>query len=105
MAGIGGLPLGHPSRGAEGGLSRTSMRSTKLLPLQLYSLDTPSPSPYRSSMPLPPRPPWHPWLTLDLVLRRIPGERWANKLWREIRKATPTWLKYTDRVRRSDAFN
>jgi hypothetical protein len=64
------------------------------------------PGPYRLPMLLPPRLPWqHPWLTVQLLLRRILHEPWPDDQWREIRKEIPTVLKERERIRKERWFN
>jgi len=56
--------------------------------------------------PCPPRLSWHhPWLTAQLVLRRILTEPWSDEAWREIRKEIPTVLRERERIRGEGWFN
>jgi hypothetical protein len=57
-------------------------------------------------MARPRRLPWqHPWLTVQLLLRRILNEPWTDEQWREIRKEIPTVLRERERIRKEGWFN
>jgi hypothetical protein len=57
-------------------------------------------------MPLLPRLAWqHPWLTVQVLLRCVLQEHWANEQWTELKKAIRVLLKERERIRKAGWFN
>ena len=52
-------------------------------------------------MPLPPRLPWQ---TVQLLLRSILHEYWANQQWKELKKEIPALLKKRERISKAGRF-